>query len=716
MAKKVFTAVIILSVLFVCLYPRSFPVNLPQKYQDENGRTFLAELDCWHWARYTQNVVDLGHPGDKIINAKPIDALMLSPLGAEVIWPRLLFYLSAFLYQALGLFWPLPLFTFLFYLPLLFSAGLFLLLFLFCRRYWGNITAIIACLTVGLAPVLINRSSAGWFDTDILNLIFPLLTVWAYLLAQQARGARRAVAWLILSGLWLGLFSFTWLYWWFIYFIIMFYEVISCFLAPGEQFRQRAARVLAFSLFSAGWVFVFCRAEPFFALPRQFFSSLFLNDAGIGSVWPNTFTTVDELRKPGLGEIARLTGSEPLFFSGLASIVLLFLRRKNYGLFKQRAIALFACWFALMFFACGKGARFVIFLLIPLGVYFGWMMEELVSGAWAKRRLFSRLIVMLILLLSLTPLFFSALKAADKNLPMMNRTWYSVLQRMRDQTPAGSVINSWWDYGDWFTTVSRRPVIFDGHTQEYPQSYWMARVLLSDSEAEAIAILRMLNNAANRPFEIVNQYLRDPRRSLFILKQALSRPQEAGRILRQYLPLAAVKELEIMLLAKPKHKAYFVVDDSMPAKMPAISYLGNWPAGKGRNKSSAGVLKFYSGRISGEKFGCSVVFKDIMAYLPESREAKFFRPGGENRPVEFYLFENNRLVKKTGQRSGDSAGTALVYNENKDYYAILLSPPLAESLFVRLFYLNGAGLKYFAPFYQVNNSDNSIKIFEILWE
>ncbi len=732
--------------------------KLKEDYQDKNKQTFLQELDCWHWAHYTQNILQLGHPWDKQEGNRKIDSLMLSPLGSTIIWPQFLFYFSAFLYKAFCLIWPIPLFTFLFYLPLFYTFCLLTLVFLFSRRYLGDASAIIACLVVGLAPIFLSRSLAGWFDTDVLNLIFPFLVVWAYLTAQNSPSVKRAVFWLALSGFWVGLFCATWLFWWISYFIIIFYEIVAYFFLPGEKLSSRLQRILLFSLFSAAWIFIFCRQAPFLALPQQFFSSLLLNDSQAGSVWPNTFFTVSELRKVDIWGICRLVGSEPLFFSGLASMVLLFLKRKKYASFKQRVIIIFVAWFALMLFACTKGSRFVIFLLIPLGICFGCLMEDLVYAPPRKNKLFFNLLIVLILLVTLLPLVRSAEKKAKESLPMMDRQWYALLEHLRLNTPQDAVINSWWDYGDWFTAVANRPVIIDGHTQEYPQSYWMAKALLSDSEEEAIAILRMLNNAANQPFETINRYLHDPYKSLFILKKALARPQETSKILEQYLPAEAAKEVGAMLLAKPKHKAYFIVDGTMIFKMPAISYLGTWDAAKvylaknmkkgrvnldglvsmgiekehakliyeeakvipkkGLSQWASRPLKFYSKEIPGEKFAGSIIFKDFMAYSPESKEIKFFsrlksEEGGKIK--EFYLFENNQVVKKSGQANGKSPA-ALIYNNNTDYYVVVLSPPLAQSLFTRLYFLDGKGLKHFLPFYQENNSDGFIKVFEIIWE
>ncbi len=48
-----------------------------------------------------------------------------------------------------------------------------------------------------------------------------------------------------------------------------------------------------------------------------------------------------------------------------------------------------------------------------------------------------------------------------------NSAWMENLDHMREETPEGSVILSWWDYGYWFQTIGDRPAIADGGNMAY---------------------------------------------------------------------------------------------------------------------------------------------------------------------------------------------------------------------------------------------------------
>jgi hypothetical protein len=193
-----------------------------KKPLQHNGKTFLMELDCWHWARYVKNIVLTGHPGDSIKGGRQWDDYMTAPQGQEVAYSRFSFYLTAWLYKPLKRLVSFD--DFIFWVPLFYAAILLIVLFCFMRYYFGIFPAMIACLFVGLASIFLNRSFAGWFKTDSFNVLFPLLIVWTYLLA---RNSQFPFGWLMLSAFLVGLFSYTWTGWWYIIPIIGVFELLK---------------------------------------------------------------------------------------------------------------------------------------------------------------------------------------------------------------------------------------------------------------------------------------------------------------------------------------------------------------------------------------------------------------------------------------------------------------------------------------------------------
>lgn len=746
-------------------------LRLKDRYQDDSGSTYLMEFDCWHWARYVDNVLKHGYPGDKIVKGRQFDSLMLAPSGMNLHWNNFLFYISSFLYKIFSLIKPVPLFTFLFYLPL-FLIGLFIIiLYLFCLRYWGNLCAITASSFVGMAPIFLQRSSAGWFDTDILNLFFPLLIIWSYLLVFNASTFKKRLFWIFLAGFWTGLFSFTWHQWWFIFLIVIIYEIYSLLNWACEylQYKIKNFNLLklhifssvSFLLFSFLWIIIFSGFEPLKNLYFQVKDALILNKALTSSIWPNVYATVQELKKAGILEMAYPIGGQFLFTLSLGCmLVLLFLlskRKSKYTAFKQEAMLIFTIWFIIMFFSCFRGIRFTIFLLLPLGISLGWMINEVI-GYFSNKK-WINIVVLVIVIVFQIKFINNASIVAKEIFPFMNDVWYKTLVDIKEISPKEAIINSWWDYGDWFKAVSERRVIFDGQSQNTPQAYWMACVLTTDNEEEAMAILRMLNNGGNQAFELINRNLKDPFKSIFILKKALSStPEIARKNLLEFLLPSDAEQIIKLLFDKPD-RAIFVVDYAMQNKMSTISYLSNWNLAKvylsqnihkkrtdeitdflmnlGIDKQSIERLyqeinlisgrdldnwiseraKIFYERPKGKEKNGIILFEQGLVYNPTEKQVYLYSQQ-ENIykiPRSLFLFERDSL-KEISYPDYDLDFSVLIFRTEKDYQAVFLDRNLAKSLFARLYFLEGKGLKHFRKLVENSDGDDYIRVFEIIWD
>ncbi|MFC1675389.1 STT3 domain-containing protein, partial [Candidatus Omnitrophota bacterium] len=662
------------------------------------------------------------------------------------------------------------LFKFLFYLPLLFTAIFLSLLFLFCRRYWSDAVGLIACLFVGLAPVFFQRSSAGWFDTDILNLLFPLLIVWSYLASQQAIGFTAKALRICLAGFWVGLFSFTWMFWWFIFLIVIIYELFSLLnLAllrlqrKGETsalLKEHFLSLSAFVILSCFWVFLFSGASPFKSMLVHVAGSLTLNKPILGNIWPNVFATVGELKKADVPVIANSIGGLFPFTLSLLALGGIFYRivgdRQEQG-FKREITLLLTFWFLCMLFACFKGVRFTMFLLIPLGIFLGWAFDGLFSYLKGKKRRLAKFTVAGLAAALCFQLLVNGRNSAKSTYPLMNDSWYRTLLTLKEHTPKDAIINSWWDFGDWFKVASGRRVIFDGHMQNTPRAYWMAKVLLSRDEEEALAILKMLNNASMEAFEILEREIGDSLSAAIFLEDILGKDKDDARELlpKNISPDSAKRILSILFDQPPS--AYFVVDPTMNSKIVPISYLGRWDFYKvyiaqsiaketeqsivqrlselGMDKKEAGRLyseaalvasagriddwvssrlRFYSEVSSGKKQGESVFFDNRLVYDIRNQTAYLYSvlEGKYKLPRSLFIVEEGLLSEKVFE--GDTLSfSVLVFKGPEGYRSVLLDRDLAESLYVRLYILNGEGLKHFKLFTQ---EPEAFKVFEIIWE
>lgn len=183
--------------------------SLVDPYQDQYGQTYLLEVDPYGWARYVRNIVEHGFPGDVKVGYRQYDNLVNSVRGKELKDGVPFFYLSAYLFFLCSLILPIRLEVFLFYLPLFYCSIFLLVLFFFCKRFFNQTCGIFAVLIVGLSPIILQRSCAGWFDTDIINLSFLLLILWFTLEYFCPKALRRQF--------------YTYVYYLFCYFVLVFF-------------------------------------------------------------------------------------------------------------------------------------------------------------------------------------------------------------------------------------------------------------------------------------------------------------------------------------------------------------------------------------------------------------------------------------------------------------------------------------------------------------
>jgi len=98
-------------------------------------------------------------------------------------------------------------------------------------------------------------------------------------------------------------------------------------------------------------------------------------------------------------------------------------------------------------------------------------------------------VIILAILIALSPLSYS-LGSDPRMAP--NNNWYDALIYLRENTPPGAVIMSWWDYGYWILDVAERTPVVDnglyGHGTE--SDHDVGRAYCATQPSEAIQIMQ----------------------------------------------------------------------------------------------------------------------------------------------------------------------------------------------------------------------------------
>ena len=227
-------------------------------------------------------------------------------------------------------------------------------------------------------------------------------------------------------------------------------------------------------------------------------------------------------------------------------------------------------------------------------------------------------------------------------------------------------------------------------------------------------------------------------------------------MLANVLPDPLSKEVFSLLYRKPP-KAYFIVDPTMKGKMSSISYLGNWDFVKvflsqhaaamtekqisdyfakqgitpeavnnayrevlllSQNDINAWLSRksiFFSELEKAKEQNNTVFFNNGLVYTPKEKIIHIYSQGKYTTPKSLFLFDNNTFEEIAYPQS-DVNSSVLIFKKQDEYFSIILSPELAQSMFSRLYFLNGSGLKYFKPFLEEKNDEFGVKVFELDWE
>ena len=112
-----------------------------------------------------------------------------------------------------------------------------------------------------------------------------------------------------------------------------------------------------------------------------------------------------------------------------------------------------------------------------------------------------------------------------------------------------------------------------------------------------------------------------------------------------------------------------------------------------------------------------VLFNNGFIYNPDKKTIYSYSSSEERYrvPKSLFLVNGDNITEEVFAQN-DSKYSALILPNDDMYKLVLLSPDLARSMFFRLQFLNGRGLKHFMPFTQEGPEENRIGVFEVKWD
>lgn len=702
--------------------------QIREQFQDEYGLTYLGEIDPWYFYRLTENYLEHGYEGDIEINGKYYDTHQLAgtprgKLGGETSkLPHFHVMVEAYLYKFIHLFMPnVRLMTVVYFLPVLLAALSVIPAFFMVRKIAGNIGGLAASVFVAVHPAFVGRTIAGFSDTDGYNILFPLVIMWLFIEAIESESWKKSALFAAGAGLVVGIFSFTWGGWWYIYDFLLavcfvslwyiytkdyareksIYWLIACIiLAPvvliaglistisgiiktrqwSEEKNLTTCTIILFILSCGIFVSLISSTETFINAVKEPIGFTTIKEVGLVKIWPNVLTTVAEFNPASLGEImgtaafgiailmlfaflglgygfferaeiehkpvlalalgwiivvTLLTSKfTPVLFAVLVLLPLVYAVYNKlqtitiyymaiptwyailikyipsfeqhmylffalmglplalgimYALSQQRKIdlkygILLFVWLIGCIYASTKGVRFIMILMPAFAVALG-IGVAFVYKLWlevlAEKLKIKTLYVRIVLIAAILVLFYIPVgvgyTTGFQQMPLINDQWYNALQKINKEAAPDAIVNSWWDFGHWFKAIADRPVTFDGGCQDTPQAHWIGKVLLTDNEREAVAILRMLDCGGNSAYDILYNATNDSYISVKLTKEIIMQTREEAMItLGQHNLSAKIAEEVLQYTHCEPPENYFITSQDMVGKAAVWGHFGSW--------------------------------------------------------------------------------------------------------------------------------------------
>ena len=219
----------------------------------------------------------------------------------------------------------------------------------------------------GFSPIVLHRSCAGWYDTDALNLMFPLLVVGC--LSEALRDPSRIlrlVFYSVAAGIGAAIYFYHWLGAGFILVLTVLFFLIQAVLRivarhnPALSFWKPYFFVGLIFFVTASWLGETLTGKNIWETLGGMFSSVVLHARSIQDIWPETFWTVSELAPASLRQIAAHMYGPFIFFPALIASLVVLIRERNTE--RSNFVWMMFCWMIIMIKMSLTAHRFVCFI------------------------------------------------------------------------------------------------------------------------------------------------------------------------------------------------------------------------------------------------------------------------------------------------------------------------------------------------------------------
>ncbi len=730
-----------------------------QEQDPEQSPFYLLASDSFYYYDLTKNILKTGRISDKIKGSKYYNNKMNAPHG---YWEpfNLHPYTGALIHRCLSRIKPgIPLMSSVSVTPLIIMCISLLPFIWICRHLQCSLPGTItAALFLVSAPIFLKRSMYGWYDNDPYSILFPLTILSVAFSGFKSIQEQRP--WLppaLFCGLSIWLYSLFWHGWVFLEALLfaggVLYGLYTLFFLKQ---RSRAKRLFHFftivistsflgvSLFF-GWREFFILFQEGLAALKHFWQPSF-------SLWPDLYIAVGELKRASLPFLVELCGGYLfclLAFLGLGSCVWQLITKKT----DFPGENIFLILFVGVIVPMTLGAqRFALLCIVPASLLAAVGIKQalcfirqaclrLPRTALPVQAVQTILTSLVLLALACFPVARAYHNTESLLNPIFNATWDQALTRVKNGTPADSIINTWWPPGHFIKAIAERRVTFDGATINQPQAYWLANILLAEDEDTALGLLRMLNNSSNEATDYLLSTGMKLSEAVATLHEISKLDKDRARDdLKDKLNEVQQTHLLNLTHSRPPPSYLLIYNELIEAHI-LISFTGRWDFQEAENINEdparmkkvpragskeyisflwgiAGGYPRYSGILSPvHSEENKVLFSDNVLCQTDTKECLINSPTyGKGVPKYIHFLDSGKIVEKELPNANLNYSVLLSPTES-GYQCALMDHNLARSLLMRLYFFKGAGFRDIKPFLQTKDltTRTQISVYEVDW-
>jgi len=553
---------------------------------------------------------------------------------------------------------------------------------------WGGLaTALFATLT----PTLIGVSMAGYCDTDAPVVLLSLITTYAMVLGIK----KRTMPFIILAIIIQILFIYTWFFGWYvILFFTLFIPALFVFRIIESMMHERkiaidinpiwkevktiaipiiiilvSTNIIAYILAAmSGFTIGFSTIIDFILINLGFIT----RTGSLVNISVAELQTVNILTRDGFFSIADRIGMAPTILTlfVLPLLVLFKLVKKEKINFIE--IYLFL-WALLTFYMILNGVRFSIQFSTAAAVAAGYVIGNLVK--YLKKDVIGITVFGFILFMSIV-FVSNSIQIGYSGVGMeVSNNWINALDWLKQNADKDSLIVTWWDPGHIIAGYTGLKVHADGaHCpvgQCIPYNHDiriqdMGRIFSTNDENEALNILKKYKSLTP--------------------EQCQAARDRFGSIVPDYA-------------CKPVTDMYVIASSDLIGKYHWMSYFG---LGEAKDFFQMDLTNFDQQQVIFNYAGGAVSLVAKGDQLVPVYQGRYI--------IKEVVYFINGQQKYGNFANATNAIDGLLWVDPSFRLAIFMQPGIKDSIFTRMFFWNGEGLKHFELVYQ----NPELRIFKVV--